>query len=54
MTGPGKWGTYSDVPREERPKQRVSVLIYRQFRHCIASWETINEKKMRLDMTIYT
>jgi len=43
---------YSGVSKDKRAQQGVAVLIRKKYRKCITSWEPINERLIKINLTI--
>ncbi|XP_044757727.1 craniofacial development protein 2-like [Coccinella septempunctata] len=44
---------YSGVPKDRRAQQGISILIRRNLRKYIQSWEAISERIIKMNLTIY-
>lgn len=44
---------YSGVPKEERAKRGVGIIIHRKWRRCIKSWEAVNERIIKLNLQMF-
>jgi hypothetical protein len=43
----------SGVPKEERAKRGVSVLVKKRYKRYITNWEAINENMIKLHMNLF-
>lgn len=43
---------YSGVKKDQRAQQGVGILIRKSLRRCITSWEPIDQRLIRMNLTI--